>query len=81
MQHLSCTLRNPKVRYGQFPLPFWILEHFVEGGCVGVYRIDMSDSSSCLENSPSRINFWLNQLSPRRDTNEGDARCGSDGQV
>ncbi|PBK80804.1 hypothetical protein ARMGADRAFT_1068828 [Armillaria gallica] len=63
---------------------------FVEGGCVGVYGIDMPDSqtprrdhdASCRpEHSPSRIKLWLNQLWTRRGTNVGDARCSSDGQV
>ncbi|SJL11097.1 uncharacterized protein ARMOST_14500 [Armillaria ostoyae] len=63
---------------------------FVEGGCVGVYGIDISDSqtprqdhgrSSCPGHSPSRIKLWLNQLWARRGTNEGGARCSGDGQV
>ncbi|PBK98798.1 hypothetical protein ARMGADRAFT_589361 [Armillaria gallica] len=39
------------------------------------------DGSSHRENSPLRIRLWLNQFWPCCGTNEGDARCSSDGQV
>ncbi|KAK0237117.1 hypothetical protein EDD85DRAFT_836146 [Armillaria nabsnona] len=63
---------------------------FVEGGCVGVYGIDMDnlqtkrrdhDGRCRPEDLSSRIKFWLNQLWPRRGTNEGDAGCSGDCQV
>ncbi|KAK0436726.1 hypothetical protein EV421DRAFT_1104698 [Armillaria borealis] len=63
---------------------------FVEGGCGGVYGIDMSDSQTTRRNhdgsshpgySPSRIKLWLHQLWPHSGTNDGVTRLSGDGQV
>ncbi len=73
-----------------FPVTISDFRAFLEGGCVGVYGIGMTDpqtkrrdhDGSCRpEDLLSRIKLWLNQLWPRRGTNEGDVRCSGDGQV
>ncbi|SJL11094.1 uncharacterized protein ARMOST_14497 [Armillaria ostoyae] len=65
---------------------------FVEGGCVGIYGIDMDDSQtprrdsggSCPpEDSPSRLKLWLNQLWPHRGiraNNGAVVKFSGDGQ-
>ncbi|KAK0216205.1 hypothetical protein IW262DRAFT_202078 [Armillaria fumosa] len=90
--HLKSQLRP----IGPYIIPESISEFisefrtFVEGGCVGVYGIDMDDSqakrrdhneSSRPESWPSRIKSWLNQLWSYRDNEEEVARFSGDGQV